>query len=91
MGFTSWVFMLALALTSTAGMVRRLGGKRWQQLHRLVYVAAVAGVVHFWWLVKADIREPQTYAIIVAALLAFRIFWSVRIRAALQRLRPAAH
>ena len=90
-GFTSWLCMLALAVTSPAVMVRRLGGKRWQRLHRLIYLAAVAGVVHFWWLVKADIREPQTYAIIVAVLLAFRLFWSVRIRAALQRLRPAAH
>ena len=74
-GFTSWVCMLALALTSTGGMVRRLGGRRWQQLHRLIYVAAVAGVVHFWWLVKADVREPRSYAVIVGALLAFRLAW----------------
>ena len=80
-GFTSWVCMLALALTSTAGMVRRLGGRRWQRLHRLIYVAAVAGVVHFWWLVKADVREPQAYAVVVGALLAFRLAWWVRTRA----------
>ena len=79
-GFTSWVCMLALALTSTRGMVRRLGGRRWQQLHRLIYVAAVAGVVHFWWLVKADVREPQAYAIVVGALLAFRLAWWARTR-----------
>ena len=80
-GFTSWVCMLALALTSTAGMVRRLGGKRWQRLHRLIYVAAVAGVVHFWWLVKADVREPQAYSVVVGALLALRLVWWVRTRA----------
>ena len=79
-GFTSWLCMLALALTSTAGMKRRLGGKRWQRLHRAIYVAAVAGVVHFWWLVKADVREPQAYAIVVGALLAFRLAWWARTR-----------
>jgi sulfoxide reductase heme-binding subunit YedZ len=79
-GFTSWVCMLALALTSTAGMIRRLGGKRWQLLHRAIYVAAVAGVVHFWWLVKADVREPQAYAVVVGALLAFRLAWWARTR-----------
>jgi len=79
-GFTSWMCMLALALTSTGGMVRRLGGKRWQRLHRAIYVAAVAGVVHFWWLVKADVREPQAYAIVVGALLAFRLAWWARTR-----------
>ena len=80
-GFTSWVCMLALAVTSTNGMVRRLGGKRWQMLHRLIYVAAVAGVVHYWWLVKADIRHPQAYAVVVGALLAFRLLWAMRTRA----------
>ena len=74
-GFTSWVCMLALALTSTAGMKRRLGGKRWQRLHRAIYVAAVTGVVHFWWLVKADVREPRFYAVVVGVLLAFRLAW----------------
>ena len=72
--------MLALALTSTAGMIRRLGGKRWQRLHRAIYVAAVAGVVHYWWLVKADVREPQAYAVVVGVLLAFRLAWWARTR-----------
>ena len=76
-GFTAWACMLPLALTSTAGMVRRLGGKRWQALHRLVYVAAIAGVLHFWWLVKADVSRPQAYATVVAILLAPRIWWAV--------------
>ena len=72
-GFMSWLTMCALALTSTTGMIRRLGGRRWQALHRLVYGAAIAGVVHYWWSVKADVRDPRTYAVIVAALLAFRL------------------
>jgi sulfoxide reductase heme-binding subunit YedZ len=87
-GFTSWVCMLALAATSTNGMVRRLGGKRWQMLHRLIYVAAVAGVVHYWWLVKADIRHPQAYAVVVGALLAFRLLWAMRTRSPVPA-RPA--
>ena len=68
--------MVPLAVTSTAGMKRRLGGKRWQWLHRLIYVCAVLGVVHYWWLVKADISRPLTYGLVVGALLAFRIYWS---------------
>jgi sulfoxide reductase heme-binding subunit YedZ len=87
-GFTSWVCMLLLACTSTTGMIRRLGAKRWVALHRLVYVAGVAGVLHFWWLVKADVREPLLYAIIVGVLLAFRVVWWARTRAAAS-LRPA--
>jgi sulfoxide reductase heme-binding subunit YedZ len=79
-GFTSWVCMLALAATSTGGMVRRLGGKRWRALHRLVYVAAIAGVLHYWWLVKADIRQPAAYAVVVGILLLIRLVWAVRSR-----------
>jgi methionine sulfoxide reductase heme-binding subunit len=73
-GFTAFVCMVPLAATSTAGMIRRLGGARWRALHRLVYVAAIAGVIHYWWLVKADVTDPRFYAIIVGALLAFRIY-----------------
>jgi sulfoxide reductase heme-binding subunit YedZ len=80
-GFTAWVCMLALASTSTGGMVRRLGGSRWRALHRLVYVAAIAGVVHYWWSVKADVSRPQTYALIVGTLLAVRVWWMFRNRA----------
>src|SRR6059058_3141471 len=75
-GFTGWLLMVPLALTSTAGMIRRLGGRRWNLLHRLVYVSAVAGVVHYWWLVKADVRRPQTYGVVVGVLLAFRVVWA---------------
>jgi methionine sulfoxide reductase heme-binding subunit len=71
-GFTAFVLMIPLAITSTAGMIRRLG-KRWQQLHRLVYVAALAGVIHFYWLVKADIRRPLQYGIVLAVLLGYRL------------------
>jgi sulfoxide reductase heme-binding subunit YedZ len=77
-GFTSWLIMFALALTSTTGMIRRLGGRRWQALHRLVYVGALAGVVHYWWSVKADVRDPRTYAVVVTVLLAVRIVLWIR-------------
>jgi sulfoxide reductase heme-binding subunit YedZ len=68
--------MLPLALTSTAGMIRRRGGRRWPLLHRLIYVTAIGGVIHYWWLVKADIRHPAGYGLIVGILLAFRLYWS---------------
>ena len=71
-GFTAFVLLIPLAVTSTAGWIRRLGGKRWQLLHRLVYVSAVAGVVHYYWLVKSDITRPVFYAAIVTLLLAYR-------------------
>ena len=77
-GMTAWSLMLPLALTSTTGWIRRLGGKRWQKLHRLIYFSAAAGVVHFIWLVKADLRRPLTYGAILAALLAYRaIVWLI--------------
>lgn len=72
-GFTSFVLMLPLVLTSTRGWIRRIGGRRWQLLHRLVYVSAVTGVIHYFWLVKADIRPPLFYAAIVGVLLLYRI------------------
>ena len=79
-GFTALMLMLPLAVTSTAGMIRRLGGKRWQALHRLIYASAIAAVLHYWWLVKADLRSPQRYALAVAGLLLFRLVWA-RLRA----------
>ena len=72
-GFVAFAAMTPLAVTSTAGWIRRLGGKTWQRLHRLIYVSAACGVVHFWWLVKADVREPLVYGLIIAALFAFRL------------------
>jgi len=65
--------MLPLAVTSTAGWIRRLGGKRWQALHRLVYLTAVCGVVHYYWLVKSDVRKPVFYGCLVTLLLGLRV------------------
>ena len=79
-GFLAFLCLLPLALTSTNAMVKRLGGKRWQALHRLVYGIAMLGVVHYWWLVKRDIREPLLYAGILALLLGMRIYWTVQKR-----------
>jgi sulfoxide reductase heme-binding subunit YedZ len=81
--------MLALASTSTNWSIRRLGGRRWQALHRLIYVAAVAGVLHYWWLVKADVRNPAAYAVVVGILLTYRVVVWARRRAAVP-VRPAA-
>ena len=71
-GMTALLLLIPLAVTSTNGMMRRLG-RNWRKLHRLVYVIAVLGVWHFWWQVKADWLEPLLYAAMLAALLAFRI------------------
>ena len=81
-GFTAWMTLVPLALTSTAGMIRRLGGRRWNLLHRLVYLTAMLGVLHYWWLVKADVRRPLTYGAVVAILLGARILWARRRAAA---------
>jgi sulfoxide reductase heme-binding subunit YedZ len=75
-GFATWVSMLPLAITSTAGWIRRLGGKRWNRLHRLVYLTGILGPLHYWWLVKADVSRPLAYAAVVAALLGVRLFWN---------------
>jgi sulfoxide reductase heme-binding subunit YedZ len=78
-GMATFLILLALAVTSNRFAIRRLG-RRWQRLHRLVYVAAIGGVVHFWWLVKADTTEPQRWAAAVAVLLTFRLWWTWRTR-----------
>jgi sulfoxide reductase heme-binding subunit YedZ len=65
--------MIPLALTSTKGWIRRLGGKRWQWLHRTIYISAIAGVIHYAWLVKSDERKPIQYAVLVGLLLLYRI------------------
>jgi methionine sulfoxide reductase heme-binding subunit len=72
-GFTAWLLMVPLALTSTAWSIRKMGGKKWQALHRLVYFSAIAGVVHYWWLVKKDITDPAIYAVILALLIGYRL------------------
>ena len=80
LGMLAFLAMLPLAITSTAGWVRRLTFKRWKQLHRLVYVSAIACVIHYWWLVKSDIRSPLMYAAIVTVLLAYRVISWMRKR-----------
>ena len=92
-GFTTWMTMLPLAITSTAGMIRRLGGRRWNLLHRLVYLTGILGVLHYWWLVKADIRRPVIYGVVVCALLAARVVrarWRAPARGTVaRRLQPS--
>ncbi len=71
-GFTGFVLLIPLAITSTKGWIRRLGGKQWQMLHRAIYVSAAAGAVHYFWLVKSDKRKPLFYAAVIAILLVYR-------------------
>ena len=90
-GFTAFVLMVPLTITSTAAMIRRLGGKRWNQIHRLIYITAILAVVHYYWLVKADVQRPIVYGMVVGALLGFRLWWSraktTRARASRRRAR----
>lgn len=75
-GFAAWLLMVPLALTSTAWAIRKLGGKRWQMLHRLIYFSALAGIIHFYWLVKSDITRPLLYGAILLVLMVYRtIVW----------------
>ncbi|MFC4729291.1 protein-methionine-sulfoxide reductase heme-binding subunit MsrQ [Coralloluteibacterium thermophilus] len=87
-GVLAWLILAALAATSTTAAIRRLG-RRWAQLHRLVYVAAVLAVLHFVWLVKADLREPALYAALLAVLLGARIVHRLRQRSAVSRSSAA--
>jgi methionine sulfoxide reductase heme-binding subunit len=77
-GFTAFVLLVPLAVTSTNGMVRRLGGKRWQMLHKLVYVIAPLGILHFWWMRagKHDFNKPIVFGLIVLVLLGIRVWWA---------------
>lgn len=77
-GMAGLLLMIPLAVTSTAGWVRRLGYRRWQLLHRLIYFTALAGVIHYYWLVKSDIRPPMRYAAILAVLLLYRAIEFIR-------------
>src|SRR4051812_46703989 len=75
-GMTAFTLMIPLALTSTKWSIRKLGGRRWQALHRLIYFSAIAGVIHYIWLVKADLKKPLEYAFVLGVLLALRgLFW----------------
>lgn len=77
-GFIAFVLLIPLAVTSTNGMIRRLGGKRWQWLHRLIYVVAPLGILHFWWMKagKNNFTEPFIFGVIVVLLLGVRVYWS---------------
>jgi len=78
-GFTAFVLLIPLALTSSAGWIRRLGGRRWQMLHRAIYISAICGVIHYYWLVKSAVLRPLTYGAIVAVLLLWRLVdWFIR-------------
>jgi sulfoxide reductase heme-binding subunit YedZ len=80
-GMTAFTLMIPLALTSTKWSIRKLGGKRWQALHRLIYASAAAGVIHYIWLVKADLKKPLEYATVLGALLLYRVVAWVASRA----------
>jgi sulfoxide reductase heme-binding subunit YedZ len=72
-GFLAFVLLIPLAITSTTGWIRRLGGRRWQLLHRAIYISAVAGVIHYYWLVKSAVLRPLAYGALVGLLLAWRL------------------
>ena len=86
-GFTAFVLLIPLALTSTKGWIRRLG-KNWQRLHRLIYVTGIAAVIHYIWLVKADLRKPLQYAFVLGVLLIYRV--AMWISEARRKMTPAA-
>ncbi|MGD0825445.1 MAG: protein-methionine-sulfoxide reductase heme-binding subunit MsrQ [Terriglobales bacterium] len=89
-GFAAFVLMIPLALTSTAWSIRRLGGKNWQRLHRFIYLTAILGVVHYIWLVKADLRKPLAYGAVLTILLAYRVGIWVKEKASGKRQHPAS-
>lgn len=82
-GFAAFVLLIPLALTSTNAMMKRMGGKNWQLLHRLVYAIALFGVLHYWWLVKKDLTQPIIYSSVLAVLLGYRLWlWQSKKRLA---------
>jgi sulfoxide reductase heme-binding subunit YedZ len=87
-GFTGFVLLIPLAVTSTKGWIRRLGGRRWNLLHRLIYISAIAGVIHYLWLVKADISKPLQYAAILSLLLGYRLVVWLRPKTTPTRVAP---
>jgi len=89
-GMTAFTLMIPLALTSTKWSIRKLGGKRWQALHRLIYASAAVGVIHYIWLVKADLKKPLEYATVLGALLLYRMLAWIASRASVARKLEAA-
>ncbi len=88
-GFSAFVLMIPLALTSTAWSIRRLGGKNWLRLHRLIYCTGILAVVHYYWLVKADVRKPIEYGVVLSILLVYRVGVWVSEKASEKRKQPA--
>jgi methionine sulfoxide reductase heme-binding subunit len=88
MGFSAFVLLIPLALTSTKGWIRRLGGYRWNLLHRLIYVSAILAVIHYWWKVKLDTTYPRYYALVVAALLGVRVWRAIARRQTTRSTSP---
>jgi sulfoxide reductase heme-binding subunit YedZ len=86
MGMAAWLLLLPLAVTSTNWSIRKLGGKRWNRLHKLIYVAAVCGIIHYWWQQKPGVRTPLDMTIVIAVLLLARpaLAWIKR-----RKARPA--
>ena len=92
-GLFAWVLLLVLTVTSPAFVMRRMGGKTWSRVHWLVYVAALAGCIHYWWLVKKGVQAPMPFTLVLAGLLAARVVWWARNRARKAKLaaqRPVA-
>ena len=83
-GASGFVLLIPLAVTSTRKWISRLGGRHWQLLHRLIYASSVLGVVHYLWLVKADISRPVLYGVLLSVLLAYRVFMAIRSRSTVQ-------
>src|SRR5258706_11181621 len=90
LGFAAFVLLIPLAITSTNRMVKRLGAKRWQWLHRLIYALSALGVAHFWWLVKKDITEPFIFAVLLAALFIIRLLYLLRQQRQQRRASPTS-
>jgi sulfoxide reductase heme-binding subunit YedZ len=91
-GLAAWLILLALALTSTQASIRRMGGRAWNRLHRLIYVAGILAVIHYWWLVKAGVRTPWKVTAVLAVLLLWRVVLVVakHLRARTDEIEPAA-
>ena len=90
MGMLGWTCLFLLAATSTTWSIRKLGGKRWTMLHRLAYVAATAGVIHYWWIVKTGVRTPWQVTVVLAVLLLARALWSAKEAARRKKVAVAA-
>ncbi len=88
-GFSAFVLLIPLALTSTAWSIRRLGGKNWQRLHRLIYLTGILAVIHYTWLVKADLRKPIEYGVVLSLLLLYRIGVWLSEKASQKNKQPA--